>query len=1298
MKTLKLFTFFIFLVCLSTNVFCHKQEIHQHVTREAFQLLKMAFPPDFTGLDEMENRLGFSESENSGLSFKSIGDFKIVAGAWMEDEWDVVYHYGTPDLPNYEGLTQIQQDIIWPFLGIVNSDFRREAHATITHFWDADNGEEATTHLGDILTFNDEFFYWSFTISENAMQKLRKYYTGNYVERRIHNYALNLDNTMTFASDWVLPGIFDIYNGLGEEVLVGAYNSNGQYDDDLEYSSVISDWYDWWREGYVYNRLGRMCHLLQDMSVPAHVHCISHAGPGYDMHVDLLESNELDYHENYHTWTAQDVLTEHGGFIDPYIHEDPLYYLMYFLNQIADYFTDGVADGDVDYDSDIPRLGEIISTLEGPVSASELNEETCRIIYDYMIPYAIKATAGLLYWFAVESGQIEQLPEPALIYGNVGKYDESDPTDISIDFRCLSNSNHFLVHPDEQGNFSYIFDYMQAGLYDIYITHSGYYPVVIRNFEIIEDQEIGSFILHPIESLEHIIVSQDVNVPAFRDISTAVEYLQESGSGTIYMEPGEYTGEHNRNIRWYPLNFSNFSEPLHIRIRAFEPHSVILDCQGQGVAFIFDNEGMDNGYTEDDIIEGLIIRNAEQGIVIRNGSPVIRNNIIENCHTYAFSEYTNGVGISTQGTPLIENNTITNNIGSWSGNSLSYNTYGGGIYIENNNAGEVTVINNEITGCSAQEGGAIYCTGSGPIVIQNNYLQGNTLIEGNGINNFPGDCVGICAVGCDHLQIVSNLIVGNVRPEYNGSNVVGIFGCDNVFFLSNTVADNPLLKGIKLTNNEQCLINNCIITGNEYGIYTWSGNIPLVTYSNVWNNFLEDYSGSAVAGIGCISIDPEFSEPLNGNYELTWDSELLSPCIDSGDPDLRDPDDSPSDMGALIAEFHDFHITDLTKSPYGMRYRWVCFPVLDRLYVAAGSEVTYIFDPVIADLDFIRIYYDITSSINYNYGFWGNPDFIIESHKGYKVTCSENVYLPTTGQKLQDSFVMNLETDEENWIGYFIKEPMSVMDAFASIWDKIISVASEDWFFAKDNVYPPERCVLIYGKMYSVRVSEDCQFVWGQGGDPVIIRERVMTDAFQYNESPDYTPIVITDLGDQTITEVGILLDGSCIGASQVDELPLQILAFLPENTRGNGEVTFQFFTENRSYLQPEMPLVFNPITSSYENQGIQLEPYQPVTVSFGDNEIPVFNFQLEQNRPNPFNPETRISFTLPEESPVIMEIFNVKGQLIRELTAGILGIGNHTMIWDGKDEQLKSVSSGIYFYRLTAGENSSMKKMLLIK
>ena len=90
--------------------------------------------------------------------------------------------------------------------------------------------------------------------------------------------------------------------------------------------------------------------------------------------------------------------------------------------------------------------------------------------------------------------------------------------------------------------------------------------------------------------------------------------------------------------------------------------------------------------------------------------------------------------------------------------------------------------------------------------------------------------------------------------------------------------------------------------------------------------------------------------------------------------------------------------------------------------------------------------------------------------------------------------------------------------------------------------------------------------------------------------------------------------------------------------------------------------------------------------------------FAVTGNFPNPFNPETSIQFTLPENGMVNLAVYNIMGQKVRELIADRMQAGTHSVIWDGKDDMGNIVSSGIYLSRLISGEHVAANRMLLLK
>jgi glucuronoarabinoxylan endo-1,4-beta-xylanase len=88
--------------------------------------------------------------------------------------------------------------------------------------------------------------------------------------------------------------------------------------------------------------------------------------------------------------------------------------------------------------------------------------------------------------------------------------------------------------------------------------------------------------------------------------------------------------------------------------------------------------------------------------------------------------------------------------------------------------------------------------------------------------------------------------------------------------------------------------------------------------------------------------------------------------------------------------------------------------------------------------------------------------------------------------------------------------------------------------------------------------------------------------------------------------------------------------------------------------------------------------------------------FALEQNYPNPFSTSTVVPFELKEQSNVQVTIYDILGKVVRRIVAGSQSLGQHSVLWDGRNSLGQRVANGIYFYRLQAGGTSQARKMVL--
>ncbi|MCZ6674182.1 MAG: T9SS type A sorting domain-containing protein [Verrucomicrobia bacterium] len=130
-----------------------------------------------------------------------------------------------------------------------------------------------------------------------------------------------------------------------------------------------------------------------------------------------------------------------------------------------------------------------------------------------------------------------------------------------------------------------------------------------------------------------------------------------------------------------------------------------------------------------------------------------------------------------------------------------------------------------------------------------------------------------------------------------------------------------------------------------------------------------------------------------------------------------------------------------------------------------------------------------------------------------------------------------------------------------------------------------------------------------------------------------------------------------------------------------------------------------NPVLSDTDGQVVAHEAFDgtfllriaPAPVSVRDSFVPQ-GYSLAQNYPNPFNPETIIRYQLPIESEVKLSIYNVLGHKIRTLAKEKKNAGFYDVTWDGRDHAGIQVATGVYVYRMQAGDFVEVKKLMLLR
>ena len=319
------------------------------------------------------------------------------------------------------------------------------------------------------------------------------------------------------------------------------------------------------------------------------------------------------------------------------------------------------------------------------------------------------------------------------------------------------------------------------------------------------------------------------------------------------------------------------------------------------------------------------------------------------------------------------------------------------------------------------------------------------------------------------------------------------------------------------------------------------------------------------------------------------------------------------------------------------------------------------------------------------------------------------------GTRMEPDFVIEdtFEPAVYHWFGYWLPITQDMDDAFGGFWDKVQRVKAEEWTYydgnqPRDPIPEPRPSSKIrpleYGKGYMVLFNEEVEnFHWNYSGFSVEGYERPVSENFNYEEKPDYEVIDVMEIPENVI-EIGVFQDTTCVGAVVVQDSCAQILVYSDNVLRDPFPFNFEVVTgrgSNSPILNYEV-LNFN--TGRFE-KGLLISGRQEYSiVKLGEQgepeeEIPAITKpMLHGNYPNPFNPTTTISFSLPNEQKIELTIYNIKGQKVKTLYSGIASEGEQSVVWDGIDSNGKTVSSGIYFYKLKTESKELTRKMLLLK
>jgi hypothetical protein len=763
----------------------------------------------------------------------------------------------------------------------------------------------------------------------------------------------------------------------------------------------------------------------------------------------------------------------------------------------------------------------------------------------------------------------------------------------------------------------------------------------------------------------------------------------------------------------------------------------IIDCSYITTAPVYVNyDGSSYKHVK---ISGFEIINASEwpGILVTNpiscglDIEISKNIIYDSSNGY---ENNGGIQVFNAAKCFISNNTISRTVYSADCIGILIHDNVNNVLIEDNSVSnfEIGIKMNETSGSIINNSVEITHNYSDGIGV---YISASCVdVINNLIKVYPSldnhDNVGIN----DNFFMLSTTIINNTIIGF-GENTTGYKGTTDKF-INNIMWD--LDQNLEIIPSEPFEVNYCC----------FNGTIPDECQPASGNNYNTN-------------SNPEFTVDYHLSEDSIWLIDHADPDTDDDDilwqydPDDRDVDGTRMDMGCY-PYLHDYDTKVFTKGVH-----WISFPILTQDDIYEPEDPPSIYDQIFQDayylnndggllqdesgnstiLGFERIdgkRFDTEMSIIPDGPSWDDYDSdfnnMLFRHEGYKISIDDDITTPTelpVGNSNNERLPTNHEIagtmgfGEYHWIGYWLLEPQNIVDAFGgnssnptdNLWRYVEKVKAEDWYYdrcssnrgagaAEPVSWATDSKILEYGKMYMVWFKDQSvsDFKWYTSSTVEEPTKKEKSENFDYTEKPDYEVIDVVDI-PENVSEIGVFEEDTCVGAVVVQNPSEQILVYSDNANRDQVPFSFEIITNGRSINQPIMNYtVFNVDSGEFENGYVVSGQQESSVVMFGDigepdDNVPVIEkTQLYNNYPNPFNPETNISFSIPVEQKVKITIYNLKGQKVRQLLSGQFESGRHSVVWEGKDDNGKQVGSGLYFYKLKTDNKEFSKKMLLLK
>ncbi len=743
------------------------------------------------------------------------------------------------------------------------------------------------------------------------------------------------------------------------------------------------------------------------------------------------------------------------------------------------------------------------------------------------------------------------------------------------------------------------------------------------------------------------------------DVPTIQDAIDAAADGhTIFLSNGVFRGPGNRDIDFY-------GKAISLEACRRNPDSCIIDCQG----------------SISDPHRGFIFQSGEGpqsrvvGVTVKNG-------------LYLESEGGGAVRCELSSPMFIKCK--------FSSNSTFYN--GGAAYCENSNPGLFNCTFSGNGGLTTTNGGGIYCVGSSPTLTSCTFSDNSALSYGGGIS-----CVGGSSPHLNSCTFSVNTAGDGGGMHCDGSSPT-LTDCD---FSNNSAG---LGGGLLCCNGSSATLNNCSFTGNTAsplggGMYCFDSS-PTLTECTFSENSTDDGAGlscthySSPQVTGCIFSSNSADYHGGGLYCSDYSSPALANCTFSAN--------AAGINGGGVACWGNSSITvDNTIIAFSTQGNAVhcesasgaTLACCDVYGNAGGDWVGCVLgqDGTNGNFSINPLFCGPPGSGDYTLQ-WNSPCAPANSPCASLVGALP-VVCGAAGELVQcpgdHVFPMYTTWCHYNLKGFVISNPDSFALAYdynltsegpATLAGDPLSLSGTTPVLSPGESYTPPWAVLVIPEIREYS-KQFVTYHVSAVGHPDIVGSCTAVMTFD----PPVT-VQITDFKGRE-TDSGVELVWDVVTDEEINgfEITRRVSGVDVDEPVNSGDL---IPPQRRSYVDGDVQggKTYLYTLSVVRADGSKVSS-QTIKVKTRTRSLALF-----QNCPNPFNPSTTISFTLPERIHARLSIYNVEGKFVVDLIDEVTNAGFKEVSWEGKDARGAIVTTGVYFYCLRAGKKVLTRKMVLLR